>query len=433
MGGSNKARKIDMTPAWVGAVKPEAAPVEWRDAGYPGLVLRVYPSGRKFWWTRYTFNARERRFRLGEFPSTTLKAARARARKVLGHVEDRIDPQVEKEKLRIGGDVAAAVAAWSKDAKLGPRAWKGGLEGGTARSFMPHVRAFERELGRKRLSELTPEALERFRSEPETAATRNRRLQAVRFVLAWARRKGLTETDPTARLEKEPETERRRTLTDGELRDLIRGFDVTRYGRAVRLLALTGLRRDEVLGARWSWLDAEASVLVIPAEAEKTGRSRGEARRVALSPAATSLLAEQRKAQFAEGILERDGFVFATTTGERPHADALKPILYKLRGKRSNGQPASTDKRAKARPVVLPEDVTIHDVRRTVADALLNRLGAAPWVVDHVVLGHARPKLLRTYMPTLPLDEARAALTRWAAEFCRIVGEPVPSRDEVRA
>jgi hypothetical protein len=42
--------------------------------------------------------------------------------------------------------------------------------------------------------------------------------------------------------------------------------------------------------------------------------------------------------------------------------------------------------------------VTIHDIRRPVADALLNRLRVAPWVVDHVVLGHARPKLLRTYI-----------------------------------
>jgi hypothetical protein len=62
---------------------------------------------------------------------------------------------------------------------------------------------------------------------------------------------------------------------------------------------------------------------------------------------------------------------------------------------------------------VLPDDVTIHGIRRTVADALFNRIGTPPWIVDHVVLGHARPKLLRTYMPTLPLKEAREALQKW--------------------
>jgi hypothetical protein len=92
----------------------------------------------------------------------------------------------------------------------------------------------------------------------------------------------------------------------------------------------------------------------------------------------------------------------------------LKPILYRLRGLRSNGQPASNDKRAKKREASIPEDVSIHDIRRTVGDALLNRMKAQPWVVDHVVLGHVRPKLLRTYMPTLPLDEAREALAKWS-------------------
>lgn len=65
--------------------------------------------------------------------------------------------------------------------------------------------------------------------------------------------------------------------------------------------------------------------------------------------------------------------------------------------------------------------MTIHDIRRTVADSLFSRIGAQPWVVDHVVLGHARPKLLRTYMPTLPLKEAREALQKWGEEIERIL------------
>jgi integrase len=175
---------------------------------------------------------------------------------------------------------------------------------------------------------------------------------------------------------------------------------------------MTGLRRDEVLGARWEWLDADAETLTIPPAAEETGALRGEPRRVALPPQAVALLETQREAQLAEG--SRSEWIFSTKTRARPHADALKPTLYGLRGRRSNGQPASADKRAKKRSAVLPADVSIHDVRRTVADALLNRLQVAPWIVDHVILGHVRPKILRTYMPTLPLGEARSALAAWA-------------------
>ncbi len=202
-------------------------------------------------------------------------------------------------------------------------------------------------------------------------------------------------------MRKEHETARTRVLSDEEIRTLINGFDQTRYGRALRLLFLTALRRDEVLGLKWSRIDLERGVLTIPPSAEKTGRVRDELRRAGLPPQAVALLA----------------------------ADSLKPILYRLRGRRSNGWPPSKDKRAKQRNAVLPDDVNIHDIRRTVADALLNRIGAPPWIVDHVVLGHARPKLLRTYMPTLPLGEARDVLQKWGEEIDRILGADVGTRE----
>ena len=197
----------------------------------------------------------------------------------------------------------------------------------------------------------------------------------------------------------------------------------------MRLLFLTGLCRDEVLGPKWSWIDMEKGVLIVPPEAEKMGRVRDELHRAALPPQAVTLLAEQRSALFAEGI--RSEFVFATTTGERPHSDSLKQVLYRLRGRRSNGLPPSKDKRAKRRVAVVPDDVRIHDIRRTVADALLNGIGTPHWIVDHVVLGHARPKLLRTYMPTLPLNEAREALQRWGEELTHILGVTQGVQDTV--
>ncbi len=335
----------------------------------------------------------------------------------------RADREAARQR-RIGDTISRVIQAWMRDDRHGPTAlWKDGLSGGTARGFLPHIRRLDRELGPRLLGDLGPREVERFVSAPVAAPSRNRALSSIRILLGWARRKGLIDTDPTGGLRKEREEERTRVLSDSEIRVLIQGFDASRYGRAVRLLFLTGLRRDEVLGMRWAWLTLDAGVLVIPPEAEKAGRRRGELRRVALSEAAAQVLAAARQALFAEGV--RSEFVFATQTGARPHPDALKPILYTLRGRRANGLPPSKDKRAKQRLAVLPDDVTIHDIRRTVADALLNRLQVSPWVVDHVVLGHARPKLLRTYMPTLPLTEAREGLQRWAGLLDVILGSPV--------
>ncbi len=346
---------------------------------------------------------------------------------VRGRVAAGEDPQAEKRakretirQRRLGESLSQAIASWMKDAKLGPLGrWKGGLEGGSARASLPHIHRLKRVLGGKRIAEINPKDVERVVLMSEAAATRNRALCAFKGFFAWAVRGGLIARDPTIGIRKEHESPRTRVLSHHEIRTLIGGFDETRYGRALRLLFLTGLRRDEILGLRWSWIDMENGVITIPPEAEKTGRMRDELRRCALPPQAVALLAEQRSALFAEGI--RSEYVFATTTGERPHGDSLKQVLYRLRGRRSSGLPASTDKRAKKRVAVLPDDVTIHDIRRTVADALFNRIGAPPWIVDHVVLGHTRPKLLRTYMPTLPLGDARDALEKWGNELSRIL------------
>lgn len=409
-----------MTPGWLDTLRAGRCPVEWRDTDQRGLVLRVEVSGRRTWIVRYSSGGRERRFVVGTYPELQLGAARKAARRALAGASLGADPQVARERQRVGDTVAETIAAWLADEKQGPASrWKGGVEGGTARAVLPHIRRLKREFGRLKLAALTERDVERFAARGEAAATRNRALQAVRLLFAWAVRKGLLEADPSEALERERETERTRTLSDRELAALIRGFDATRYGRALRLLALTGLRRDEVLGARWRWLDAEAGILTIPPEAEKTGRSRGEPRRVALGRQALALLSEQRARLFREGI--RSEYIFATSTGERPHRDALKPILYVLKGRRANGRPPSQDKRAKIRKRVIPADITVHDVRRTVGDALLRRLDVAPWIVDHVVLGHSRPKLIRTYMPTLPLDEARSALERWGDLLTEIV------------
>lgn len=433
-----------MTPLWLERMRSRAMsdPTlrgEWADADTAGLRIRVR-RGSLTWTLRYIAeDGRRVRFKVGQFPDVGLSAARKAAAIAKGRAAIGEDPQSAKRELRegarrrrVGENVSAAVRAWKMDLKYGPTArWKNGLEGGSARSFLPHINRLVRAFGSKLVSDLTPRDLERFVSAPEAAATRNRALTAARQFLAWARRVRLTAADPTANLTKEREVERTRVLSDEELRVLVRGFDKTRFGRAIRVLALTGLRRDEVLGMRWEWLDLDAGVATIPREAEKSGHHRGELRRVALSPPAVRTFAEQRGSLFAEGI--RSEFVFSTTTGQRPHVDALKPILYRLRGRRSNGTAASNDKRAKARAAVLATDVTVHDIRRTVANALLNRLGVAPWIVDHVVLGHTRPKLLRTYMPTLPIGEAHEGLAEWAQEFERIVeGAASPSAPNVR-
>jgi integrase len=361
-----------MSPGWLAGLSADEE-AEWIDSEQRGLVLRVR-RGRMVWFVRYLFDGSARRYRIGEHPEIGLSTARKLAAVIRGRAAAGQDPQQEKRgqreaarRRKLGETVHGALATWLKDTRYGPAArWKGGIEGGASRAVLPHTRFLDRSLGNKLLSEVMSKDLERLVAVAQAPASKNRRLTACRIFFRWAVRIGLIEKDPTVGIEKEHESQRTRVLSDDEIRTLIRAFDETRYGRAVRLLFLTALRRDEVLGMKWSWLDLEKGALTIPPEAEKSGRIRDELRRVALPPQAVALLAEQRSL-FGEGV--RSEYVFATSTGERPW-DSLKPVLYRLRGRRPSGLPPSQDKRAKKRLAVLPDDVTIHDIRRTVADAL---------------------------------------------------------------
>lgn len=429
--------KVRMTPGWLAALDAEG-PTEWVDTQQRGLVLRVR-AGQMVWAARYLFNGEAKRYRIGEYPAVGLAEARRLVAVVRGRVAAGDDPQDERRdrreaarQRRLGATVGQALDSWRSDTKRGPAAkWKGGLTGGSARSFLPHAARLDRALGDRLLVEVMPRDVETFAAAPQAAATRNRALTLARMFFGWAVRSGLIETNPALSLKKESEEPRTRVLNAVEIQALVTGFDGTRYAPAMRLLFLTGLRRDEVLGMQWRWIDMDQRMLTVPPEAEKAGRTRSEPRRVPLSGHALALLAAQRARLFAEGI--RSEYVFATQTGQRPHGDALKPILYGLRGRQQNGQPSTPGRRGKPRTAVLPDDVTIHDIRRTVADALLNRIGTAPWIVDHVVLGHVRPKLLRTYMPTLPLGEARDALQAWGDVFTALVSGTSGGAGETRA
>jgi len=427
-----------MTAQWLEHLSTEGRH-EYVDTEQRGLRLCVR-NGRMTWSVRYLGETGHVRFTLGEFPALGLAAARKEALKAQGAKAAGADPQLVRQvarkaareavrRRRLGETVKGALGSWLKDSKAGPGSrWKGGLEGGSARSFLPHVNRLARDLGDVVLTELEPRDLERFVGAPDAANTRNHALTMLRGFLTWARKRGLLQramaTALVEDIEREKTAARTRVLTDDELRALVYGFGPTRYGRAVRLLALTACRRDEVLGMEWAWFDADKAVLTIPPSAEKSGAQRGEARALPLSKTAVALLAEQRAALFAEGT--RSDYVFANGDGDRPRPDVLQPILNRLRGLRANGKPRTAEKSGGA----LPLDVTVHDVRRTVADVMRSRLGVSPWIVDHGVLGHTRPKMLRTYAPTLPTEEARPAMEAWSAELARILDAKAEKRSK---
>ena len=71
-----------------------------------------------------------------------------------------------------------------------------------------------------------------------------------------------------------PETPRDRVLSDSELALILRAADIVGhpFGPHFKILILTGTRREEVAGMRWSELDPDANAIwTIPRERVKNG------------------------------------------------------------------------------------------------------------------------------------------------------------------
>src|SRR5262249_29865935 len=79
-------------------------------------------------------------------------------------------------------------------------------------------------------------------------------------------------------------------------------------GDAIRIIAMTGARRGEIIGLRWYMVDLKRGLLALPPRTHKTGRRTGRARVIALPSAAQEIIARQ-----PEGAPE--DFVFTATGG----------------------------------------------------------------------------------------------------------------------
>jgi integrase len=125
----------------------------------------------------------------------------------------------------------------------------------------------------------------------------------------WCIDRGTIETSPVAHLKMPTkEVARERVLNSEELRLAWHMSDAEGlpFGPCVQLLMLTGQRRGEVSGMRWSELDLDNAIWTIPAKRAKNGSTHV----VPLAPAAVEIIRSVPR------YLNSD-FVF-TTTGRTP-------------------------------------------------------------------------------------------------------------------
>jgi integrase len=364
--------------------------------------VRVRAGGSRTFVVQYKINGKHRRMPLGSVDALSLTQARATAKDILAAV--RLGRDVAGEKLEQREKQAETFGAilprflQRQRAKLKPRSYEE-----TERHLLLHVKSFHKHsiesLNRRmiavRLGEL---------AEDNGPAAANRVRASLSAYCAWMVREGLLEANPVIGTNKAPEGgARHRVLTDDELATIWKALDDDQYGTIVKLLILTGARRDEIAGLRWSEIDLDRALIVLPAERTKNRRVF----EIALAPQAVAILQAQPRRTEIDGAL-RD-LVFGTRAGGFQDWSGSKSDLD-ARIKAMHGQPIA--------------DWRLHDFRRSLSTAMHERLGVLPHVVE-ACLGHVSGHLggvAGIYNRSAYAEQKRIALEKWAAHVETLIG-----------
>jgi len=411
-----------LTDLFVERAKPPArGRIEYFDAAFPGLALRITKNGGKSWCAFYRFGGRLRRFTLGRYPAIKPAQARKEVSAALDRVREGFDPAEEKRTRRdLGSSHADTFGAIAYDYLERHVA-----KNNAASTYQEAKRDLEHDAlprwGKRQIAGISRrdviDLIDRIIARGAEVQA-NRTLARLRALFNWAIEKDRIVASPLARMKlPTKEVARDRVLTDDELRWFWAGCDEIGwpFGPLAKLLLLTLQRRDEVASMEWSELNIANPTWTIPREKTKNQR----AHEVHLSDATIDVLRSLPRVG--------DGLVFTTTGGTS--VSGFSRVKHRLdvamiqAQRRSFGLPE--DDKAYRRAIklapgkALPAEIapwTLHDLRRTAATGMA-RLNIPPHVVERI-LNHTSGTIsgvAAVYNRFAYLDERRAALDAWGA------------------
>ncbi|UIY40827.1 tyrosine-type recombinase/integrase [Methylobacterium radiotolerans] len=369
----------------------------WDDT-LKGFGVKLNVGGSRNYLIQYRArDGRTRRVIVGKVGTLTLDEARKRARDLLSGVQVGIDPHAEKAsaKVQAAVTVGTVAEAYLKQAE-------GRLR---SRSFEQVERHLKRDW--QPLASMPVNEIKRANVAAQLSAigAAGHRVKAARArsalsaMFTWAMGEGLAEGNPVVGTNKPADEKARdRVLNETELRAIWRACRDDTYGRIVRLLLLTGQRRDEVGSMSEGELNLAAAVWTIPAQRTKNGLVH----EVPLSRPALEILATQPR-------IEGRSLLFGHGVGAFSGWSNSKKRM---------------DKRIASSGIVMPP-WRLHDLRRTAATGMAG-IGVLPHVVE-AVLNHisgTKAGVAGIYNRATYASEKREALDLWAARITQISAIP---------
>jgi integrase len=199
---------------------------------------------------------------------------------------------------------------------------------------------------------------------------------------AWGIEQGFVETNPAKSIRLPKPCTAHRCLTAAEAKRLFKVINKLedersinpKYGAAIRLLLLTGARKTEILGLRWTEIDWSRARIVLAPERTKTGGKIGM-RYIPLSEPAIQVLKRMPRTH---------EFVFPAGRRMAGYAKGLQKVWCQVR--EAAGLPG----------------MRVHDLRHSFASLALAQ--SANIVVISRALGHTTTRMTERYLHTSDAD-----------------------------
>ena len=268
-----------------------------------GLVLYIMPNGSKLWRYRYRYNGSPKMLSLGEYPTATLKDARAERERVSDLLVQGIDPSIERKEKKLSqayaieNDFRSVAWAW----------WDNWKVANSEAHALKVWGIFEKDIfpvfGKYPVENIKPSlvrlAVKRV-VERGAYDTAGRVHQYTSAVLSYAFNHELVASNVARDIAVNDLIPRRKKQSMGrvDLKDLpqllqdIQAYDGNAITKiAIQLLSLTFVRTKELIQATWDEIDFIGKVWRIAPERMKMGT----AHIVPLSAQTLDLLGELKK------------------------------------------------------------------------------------------------------------------------------------------
>ncbi|MDJ0030961.1 integrase domain-containing protein [Pantoea ananatis] len=367
-----------------------------------GLFLLVKTSGKKLWRFRYQRpNTKQRTMiGLGAFPALSLANARGLKAEYLALLANGIDPQVqaevaeEQQQIALDSIFSKVAANWFElKSKSVTSDYANDIWRSLEKDIFPSLGNMPVQMIKART---LVESLEPIKARGALETVR-RLVQRINEIMIYAVNTGLIDANPASGVGmafEKPKKKNMPTLRPEELPSLMQSLVMSNLSVSTRCLIewqlLTLVRPSEASGTRWSEIDLDARIWIIPAERMKAKREH----LVPLSKQALAILEVMKSIS-----LQRD-HVFPSRN------DPKQPM---------NSQTAN----AALKRIGYSKKLVAHGLR-SIASTALNEAGFNPDAIEAALAHSDKNQVRRAYNRSIYLEQ-RIEIMNWWGDKVRSI------------